>query len=89
MGAAQLTGLEHDLQGRCQWAVKHFHLSPKWKCRHLPQTGLQPQALAVVVQLTGASQPTFAAQEGTAAPQPHDLQFPQLPQPHRRWNSGT
>jgi hypothetical protein len=55
----QLSGAEHESHDRVQWAAKPCHL-PKWKCRHLPQTGLQPKSAAGVVQVTGVAQPQAA-----------------------------
>jgi len=82
----QLTGLAHDLQGLCQWAEKPFQC-PMWQVRHFPQTGLQPQDGAAVVQLTAAGvvqpQDTPAEQDfpqREQQPLPNGPQAPQWPQ---------
>ena len=49
----QPMGAEHELQ--FQWAMQPRR--PRWQWRHLPQTGLQPQSGAAVVQVTGVVQP--------------------------------
>ena len=74
----QPTGLEHESHDLVQWAAKPCQ-RPKWKCRHLPHTGLQPQEGIGAAQLTGAAQlGTFALHEQQPLPQPP--QPPQRPQ---------